>query len=147
MKKTIERSPITWFSLKNAFRSIPLSGAMVSLENSFELSALVRRLGWRVISACSEKPVKLTSRLVLLKGFTKYLFRMKKHHGSTYVVKYLKACQLALQKAISKDRIKSLRELDPDLPLPRLTSTGLPRFIPLQDRRSIIGGNLFVIRF
>jgi hypothetical protein len=72
---------------------------------------------------------------------------MKKHHGATYTVKYLKTCQLALQKRISGDRIKSLREIEPDLPFPRLTTSGLPRIIPLVDRRSILSGNTFVIRY
>lgn len=143
----MKKKDLKWFSLSNAFKTIPLQGAMVSLENSIELSVLIKRLGWRVISTAGAKPAKLTSRLVLLSGFIKYLFRMRKHHGGMYVVKYLKACQLAVQKSISEDRIQSLRELDPDLPLPRLTRRGLPRFIPLQDRRAIASGNLFVIRF
>jgi len=63
-----------------------------------------------------------------------------------YTVKYLKSCQLALQKRISKDMISSLREIEPDLPFPRLTSSRLPRIIPLADRRAILSGNAFTIR-
>lgn len=70
---------------------------------------------------------------------------MKRHHGATYVVKYLKACQLALQKRIALDPISSLRDLEPDLPLPRLKS-GLPSVIPVFDRRSILRGSPNVIR-
>lgn len=72
---------------------------------------------------------------------------MKKHHGALTTVKYLKVCQLALLKRISKDRITSLRDIDPDLPLPRLTRSSLPRIIPLCDRRAILAGNTFVIRY
>jgi hypothetical protein len=72
---------------------------------------------------------------------------MRKHHGPVYVVKYLKSCQLALQKRISGERIKSLNEIDPDYPFPRLTRSSLPRIIPLADRRAILSGNAFVTRF
>jgi hypothetical protein len=72
---------------------------------------------------------------------------MKKHHGAMTTVKYLKTCQLALMKRISADRISSLREIDPDLPLPRLTRSSLPRIIPLSDRRAILAGNTFVTRY
>jgi len=71
---------------------------------------------------------------------------MVKNHGSLTTIKYLKASQLAIQKAIAKDKIKSLREIDPSLPHPRLTRTGLPVFIPLSDRRAIISGSTSIIR-
>jgi len=48
---------------------------------------------------------------------------------------------------VSKDRINSPRDLEPDLPLPRYTTSGLPRFIPLADRRAIISGNSFIIKY
>lgn len=72
---------------------------------------------------------------------------MRKHHGEVYTVKYLKSSQLALFKAIAGNPFKTLRELEPDLPLPRLTTSGLPRFIPLEDRRAILSGNSATIRF
>jgi hypothetical protein len=71
---------------------------------------------------------------------------MSKRHGITYTVKYLKACQLAVQKAIAGQPLSSLRELEPDLPLPRLTKSGLPRIIQLRDRSAILGGGYSVIR-
>lgn len=81
-----------------------------------------------------------------LNKFAVYVLIMTKHHGVTSTVKYLKASQLATQKAIARDRIKSLRALDPSLPLPRLTRSGLPVFIPLGDRRAIMTGSKSVIR-
>lgn len=89
---------------------------------------------------------KSTNRLSQLISFGKYVLQMRKHHGVLTTVKYLKASQLAIQKAIAKDRIKSLRDIEADLPLPRLTSSGLPRFIPLGDRRAILSGSPSVIR-
>jgi len=71
---------------------------------------------------------------------------MTQRHGSVFTVKYLKASHLAIQKFIAGTPLDSLRELEGDLPLPRLSS-GLPRFIPIYDRRSIKQGNPFIIRF
>lgn len=41
---------------------------------------------------------------------------------------------MAIQKAIAGTALKSLRELEPDLPLPRLSKSGLPAFIGSMDR-------------
>jgi len=119
---------------------------LVSLNNSFELLGLIRKIGWRLVATCFSGTVNLSSRSVQAYNFGKYLLRMRKHHGETFTVSYLKASQLAIQKQIGKDRIKSLRDLVPDLPLPRLTSSALPRFIPLRDRRAICSGSVSVIR-
>jgi hypothetical protein len=54
---------------------------------------------------------------------------------------------LAIQKKIAGKPFKSLREIEPDLNLPRLTTSGLPTFIKLQDRRAISVGSVRVIRF
>lgn len=89
--------------------------------------------------------IRISLRMTQLKDFSKYLFRMKRHHGATYVVKYLKCAQLALQKRIAMDQISSLRDLEPDLPLPRLKAH-MPGFIPVYDRRSIARGSPNVIR-
>lgn len=100
-----------------------------------------------MLSTSIPRVEKSTKRLVQLYNFGKYILRMRKHHGELTTIKYLKASQLALQKAISKDRIKSLRDLEPDLPLPRLTTSRLPRYIPLGDRRAILSGSSSVIRW
>jgi len=89
---------------------------------------------------------KTTNRLKQLQNIGRYLLIMRKNHGVLVTVKYLKAAQLAVQKAIAKDRIKSLRDIDPSLPHPRLSSSGLPAIIPLGDRRAILSGSSSVIR-
>jgi hypothetical protein len=81
-----------------------------------------------------------------LLNFGQHLLRMRNHHGSKFVVKYLKSSQLAISKAIAGNPFKSLQELEPDLPLPGLTPSGLPRVIPLGDRRAILSGSPSVIR-
>jgi len=71
---------------------------------------------------------------------------MTKHHGSTFTVKYLKLSALALQRSIAGSPASSYRELDSELPLPRLYN-GLPRFIPIEDRRAIRRGDVNTIRW
>jgi hypothetical protein len=71
---------------------------------------------------------------------------MNKRHGSEFVVKYLKACNLAVSKFLAGQPLSSLRELEPDLPLPRLSKSGLPAIIGTRDRRSISDNSVKVIR-
>nr|UJQ92621.1 MAG: putative RNA-dependent RNA polymerase [Mitoviridae sp.] len=111
------------------------------------LADLFGALAWRLILACFPQKVRLINRLRVVNMFRGYLFVMYRKHGSTYVVKYLKASALALSKAIAADKLETLRTLEPNLSLPRVTRTGLPRFIPSRDRRLIMGGSVPVIRF
>lgn len=111
------------------------------------LADLFGALAWRIILACFPGQVRLINRLRVVNMFRGYLFSMYRKHGDTYTVKYLKACSLAISKSIGKEKLESLRVLEPDLALPRLTSSGLPKFIPSRDRRLIIGGSVPVIRF
>lgn len=135
-----------FISISRLFKDQIVNGGMVSLGNSIELPALFKKLGWRLAYTCFPKLTKLQPRLSQLNMMSGYLRQMTKHHGPEYTVKYLKACQLAVQKRVAKDHIKSLRDLVPDLPLPKLTSSALPRIIPLKDRRAICAGSASVIR-
>jgi len=119
----------------------------ITLANSFELPALLKRLGYRIASAVFVSKVKFSGRLKQLRLFGQLLLRIRKNHGATYVVKYLKVCQLAVQKRIAGERIESLRDLDPSLPLRRLSKCGLPAVIPLVDRRAILSGRPSLIRW
>jgi hypothetical protein len=89
---------------------------------------------------------KITARIRLYHKFALYLLVLYKRHGSTYVVKYLKACSLAISKVIAGQPFKSLKEIEPDLNLPRLSTSGLPIWIGPRDRRSIVAGSHKVIR-
>jgi len=72
---------------------------------------------------------------------------MRKHHGEVYTVKYLKVCLLVSQKVLCGEEVRTLRELEPNLPFPRLSRSGLPKVIPLADRRSMLSGNQFIIQY
>jgi hypothetical protein len=71
---------------------------------------------------------------------------MYKNHGSLHVVQYLKGCHLAIQKFIAGQPVNSLKELNGPGVYPRLKS-GLPKFIPLADRRLISKLNASVTRY
>jgi hypothetical protein len=72
---------------------------------------------------------------------------MNRKHGGKYTVAYLKFGQLAIQKAIAGNKLRSLKEVEPNLNLPRLSTSGLPRYIPLSDRRAILNKSTSVIRY
>lgn len=79
-------------------------------------------------------------------SFLNFLLSLHKSHGSKFTVKWLKAGYVAIQKELGNNGMKSLRVLDPELPLPALASR-LPRVIPAADRAEIRRGNVTVIRF
>jgi len=147
LKFIMKKKELKFFSLYNSFRDNLITDPMVSLGNSVELPVLFKKLGWRLVSACFPSIVKFNGRLRQLHNFGQHILRMRKHHGDVFVVKYLKASQLAISKAIGGVPFKSLRELEPELPLPRLTSSGLPVVIPLGDRRAILSGSPSIIRW
>lgn len=138
---------IKFLSLFKLFRDGVKSDTMVSLNNSFELLGLLRKYGWRMLYATMPSIVNLTKRLSQLQSFGRYILRMNKNHGSMYTVKYLKSSQLSIQRYIAGNSVSSLREIEPDLNLCRLTSGGLPRIIPLSDRRLIKARSPSVIRW
>lgn len=61
---------------------------------------------------------------------------MKKNHGADFTIKWLKCCYVALQKSLGKDNLESMRDLEPNLPLPRLIN-GIPAIISPVDRKLI----------
>lgn len=138
---------IKFISIKSLMSDKPREESMISLDNPFELSALFKEYGNRLIVSCFPDTVKLNHRSRQLNNFGNHLLSLKRRHGATYVVHYLKCSQLAVQKGISKDQINSLRELNPSFPFPRLSRSNLPKIIPLSDRRSIMSGCPSIIRW
>jgi hypothetical protein len=109
--------------------------------------ALVKKYGFRLVGlSLYSSSKKIHARVQLFNRFGNYLYIMSRRHGVPYTVKYLKACQLAVQKAIAGQPLKSLRELEPDLPFPRLTKSGLPAIIQVRDRAAIKTFSANVIR-
>jgi hypothetical protein len=152
------------------FRTIAKTGTLVSLDRFIwvtkaddtgdiisrvqkpspllSLSRLITKLGFRLIGACFTGKLKYLSRIRQLDAFRLHIYNMRRHHGSPYVVKYLKFSQLAIQKAIAGTPVSSLRELEPALMFPYLSAGGLPKFIPVRDRRlMLLNGSSSVIRW
>lgn len=119
---------------------------LISLKNSQEFLVALAKHAWKLVSLCMRTKAKTQSRTKLYYRFGLYLLSMDRRHGSLYVVKYLKAAQLSIQKRIAGQPFSSLREIEPDLPLPRLTRSGLPRIIGTRDRRAILSGSCSVIQ-
>jgi hypothetical protein len=71
--------------------------------------------------------------------------RTYRHHGASFTVTWLKACSVALQKYLAGEPFRSLRSIEPSLPLPRLIN-GLPAFIGTMDRKMIREGHTPTIR-
>jgi len=119
---------------------------MVSLQNSQEFLGVLRRYGRLMTRILFEKS-KVSNRLQLITRFGEMLLRLNREHGSAFVVKYLKACTVALQRFIGGQPLKSMREIEPDMPLPGLTKSGLPKFIPSRDRRELGKLTVRVVRW
>lgn len=78
----------------------------------------------------------LANRALMTRDFMTFVLKMKKNHGSDFTIKWLKCCYVALQKSLGKDNLESMRDLEPNLPLPRLIN-GIPAIISAGDRKLI----------
>jgi hypothetical protein len=142
-------------TISGFYKSFAKLGSLVSLEISpalrkgrVHISSLFSKLGFRIFNAVYGTKGKYTSRILQLHRLNVYLANMTRKHGAMYTVKYLKACRLAIAKAVAGTPLGSLNQLEPTLPLPRLSRDGLPKFIPVRDRRlMIIGQSVLVIRW
>jgi len=79
-------------------------------------------------------------------SFTRFLLKMHKHHGSDFTIKWLKACFVSLQRYCGDNRVQSLREIQDNLPFPRMIN-GLPAIIFKGDRRKIQNAHKPTIQF
>jgi hypothetical protein len=124
-----------------------IQNQLIRLENDQSLSSLFNDFAHKIVSlSLKSSNKKIINRIRLFHKFGLYLVSMTRKHGLEFTVKYLKACNLAISKVIAGQAFSSLREIEPDLPLPRLSSSGLPVIIGTRDRRSIVQGSCKVIR-
>nr|BBG56023.1 RNA dependent RNA polymerase [Fusarium boothii mitovirus 1] len=89
---------------------------------------------------------RVKDRIRVSHNFLVYLTRMYHNHGSEFTIKWLKSSHVALQKYLGGDKLKSLRDLEPNCPLPRLIN-GCPAYINKRDRSLMREGNSFVSRY
>jgi len=102
---------------------------------------------WRIVEMVIHRDRKVTNKLRVYHRFVLYLLFLNRKHGTNFVVKYLKASLLAIQKVIAGTPFSSLNEIEPELPLPRLSKGGLPAWIGTRDRRAIMSGSPTVVQF
>lgn len=136
-----------FFSGFRLYRDIYKASKMVDLSNGKHLIILLLEIGRIFTNSIFLKKSKLTSRIRMIHNFGMKLIRMNKHHGPDMVIKYLKASQLAIQKKLAGTPLSSLREVTSNLPLPRLSTSGLPTIIGRKDRSLIRLNSASVIRF
>jgi hypothetical protein len=115
-------------------------------ESKLSLTQLMMKIGWKFVVLSLSSHKKAVARIRLYHNFTKYLSVMNRRHGGEFLVKYLKACHLAVSKYLAGEPFHSLREIEPELPLPRLSKSGLPCIIGTRDRKSLELNNPMVIR-
>jgi hypothetical protein len=120
---------------------------MISLTNSNGLG-LLRFYLRMVIPLSMSKPLRdVSGKMWLTARFISYLISLYHKHGASYVVTYLKLNQLAISRAIGRQPLGTLRELDDKYIHRRLSRSGLPRFIPVGDRKRILSGSSRTIRY
>lgn len=118
---------------------------MVSLQNANAFLTFLSTLSWKVVTLstlCSLEGA--AARVKMIHNFGRYLLTQKNKKGVDYVIAYLKVSQLALSKFLSREKVGSLMELNPDFIFPRLCH-GLPKIIGPRDRISLRANNRKVI--
>jgi len=110
---------------------------MLSLgRKKFLLNSIARYKARLLIFSLSKHSKRISPRLRRLSNFIDSILKFYSHHGALTTVKWLKDSNVAIQRAIAGDPCKSLRDIEPSLPLPRLAN-GLPTFIGTLDRKAI----------
>jgi len=113
------------FSSSLLYKKLLIDGSkLIALENE-NFQAIMMSQFWKITELIIHRDKKVTNKLRVFFRFTSYLVTLNKYHGSLFVVKYLKASLLSIQRLIAGSPVSSLREIEPDLPLPRLAN-GLP---------------------
>lgn len=135
----------SFFKNFKLYKTVYKAGSMISLSDEKHLKLVFLDIGRRILQTIFNN-TKETNRIRMMHNFAQFIIKFNKNHGEIMTTKYLKACQLAVQKKIAGQPFSSLREIEPDLPLPRLSKSGLPNCIKLADRASICRGSLTVIR-
>lgn len=83
-------------------------------------------------------------RVGVIYNYSKFCFKLARRQGIPGLAKHLKSCNILLMQYLAGRKHKSSQCLGPSV---ARTHSGIPRCIPLQDRRSIRGGDLPCIRF
>jgi len=108
---------------------------LFSLRDEQLLRKTLSKYIWKIISIATGK-VKVSPRLRRFDKFLWLVFKYFKNHGASFTIRWLKACHMSVQRKLSSNPCTTLRDVDPQLPLPRLIN-GLPSFIGTMDRKMI----------
>jgi len=117
---------------------------MFSLRNEQSLRKVISSFGYKLVSLATGK-TQVSPRLRRINNFLGLVFKFYKNHGVVFTIKWLKACHMTVQRKLSSNHCKTLRDIEPNLPLPRLIN-GLPTFIGTMDRKAIRNNHPGTIR-
>jgi len=122
-----------------------IGASMFALSDKKLLLSTIMKEAWR-LAILSLQKVRVSSRVKITNNFMQHVFRLYQNHGATFTIQWLKGNSVALQRFIAGSPYRSLREANPDLPLPRLIN-GLPSIISKGDRILIREGHTGLIRY
>lgn len=123
-----------------------LGQVMFSLLDPRGFRASFTRVMWLALMlATGLKVGRVTARSRRYNHILQLAIRVARHHGVGVAIKWLKACHVALMRAVGGSPLSSLRKVEKGLPFYRL-SNGLPTCIGTQDRSAIRRGDPNVIR-
>lgn len=111
---------------------VPLTVRLLTRKGGVPITFL-RALFYRTIMIMKGSDASLVR---ISYRFIATIVKLVRVHGELLTVKYLKASHVALMRYVGRDPVRSLREIEPDLPLMR-TINGLPALIPVAHRRAI----------
>jgi hypothetical protein len=140
---TPKTSPSLLETIRSKFR---VASKVVPLSQVFLRTSKFKNMLRQMYYLTLARTRRLAFRANCTTKFLSFILKLKKNHGPEFTIKWLKAGYVSIQKELGQNGLKSLRDLNPDLPLPCLAGR-LPRIIPVQDRASIKAGNVAIIRF
>lgn len=143
-RKTQVRT-VSFLNKKLGRPKVQEQAAMLSLSDPKGLVACVSRLASRIVKLTVNNR-KASNRIRVIMNFVAFIWRSSRIHGHVWTVKYLKACHTAIASYISGVTVRSLRAIEPKIPMYRLYN-GLPHIIPLYDRQAIRRLDPGTIRF
>jgi len=108
---------------------------LLSFKDIERFFATLHKYAWKVISIATGK-VRIAPRLRRFNKFLLLVVKVHSNHGPSFTIKWLKACHMSIQRKLSSTPCSSLRDVESNLPLPRLIN-GLPTFIGPMDRKMI----------
>jgi hypothetical protein len=106
---------------------------LLSLDNPKGLNKFIAINGPRITNLIFNSLNNLNFFNNVWRKFVAYLVRLNREHGTLYVIKYMKASHVAIQRFLSGSPVTALQQIEAGYPFPRIIK-GLPSIIPKEHR-------------